>query len=38
METLADAGAAHRADDAVISHQSLKLLAGVLAATIGVMQ
>jgi len=29
---------AHRADDAVIGHQPLELLAGVLAATIGVMQ
>ena len=32
------ARAAHRADDAVIGHQALELLAGVLAAAIGVMQ
>src|SRR5712675_1150696 len=29
---------AHRADDAVIGHQPLELLAGVLAAAIGMMQ
>jgi hypothetical protein len=32
------AGAAHGADDAMIGHQLLELLAGVLAATVGVMQ
>jgi hypothetical protein len=29
---------AHRADDAMVSHQSLELLARILAAAIGVMQ
>src|SRR5438046_7694002 len=29
---------AHRTDDAVIGHQLLELLAGVLAATVGMMQ
>ena len=32
------ARAAHGTDDAVIGHQPLELLAGVLAATVGVMQ
>ena len=32
------ARAAHRADHAVVGHQSLELFAAVLAATIGVMQ
>ena len=32
------ARAVHRADDAVVGHQPLELLAGVLAAAIGVMQ
>ena len=30
------AGSAHRADDAVVGHQPLELLAGVLAAAVGV--
>src|SRR5207302_10321087 len=29
---------AHRTDDAVIGHQLLELLAGILAATVGMMQ
>src|SRR4051794_622570 len=32
------AGSAHAADDAAVDHQPLELLAGVLAALIGVMQ
>jgi hypothetical protein len=32
------AGPAHRAGDAVVGHQPLELLAGILAARVGVMQ
>jgi hypothetical protein len=36
--SIAASRSAHRADDAMVGHEPLELLAGVLAAAIGVMQ